>query len=121
MNRVKTCPASTGKPGSGLRNLQAEMCRCSFLAPIPICTVTTTDRAPSFYFPFLQLWFDFSCRVVLAGVYGHPDRLQLLYLGRVPGARAAGGGCAYVVGKKGFEPRLSLLGESSSSPMDRDG
>lgn len=41
-------------------------------------------------------------------------------LGRALGARAAGGGCAYAADEKGFEPCLSLLGESSSSPKDGD-
>lgn len=41
-------------------------------------------------------------------------------LERIPGARAGGGGCAYLVGEKAFEPCFSLLGESSSSSEDAD-
>lgn len=38
-----------------------------------------TDSVLSIYFPFLQLWFGFSCRADHAGGCGHPDKPQLLF------------------------------------------
>lgn len=102
---------------AGLRNLQTEMCRCSFPTLLPICALVTTDEVLSFYFPFLQLWFDFSCRADLAGGYEHPEKIQLPFRKGTwsQSCRRRPCLCSWQEG-----PYLSLLGENSSFPEDGD-
>ena len=73
---------------------------------IPICAVVTTDRALSTSH-FCNCGLISHAGLTLLGAMATLTSSSCRF-GRAPGARAAGGDRAYVVGEKGFEPCLSL-------------